>query len=54
MEVETGRYLSRVSEHTLIEVIGSLADNAYEASVETGGRVKIFLDSQDDRLYLKS
>ena len=53
VEVRNWEILSRVSEHTLIEVIGSLADNAYEASVETGGRVKIFLDSQDDRLVFE-
>ena len=53
VEVRNWEILSRVSEHTLIEVIGSLADNAYEASMETGGRVKIFLDSQDDRLVFE-
>lgn len=42
VEVRNWTLLSRVSEHILIEVIGSLVDNAYEACVETGGRVKIF------------
>ena len=53
VEVRNWAILSRVSEHTLIEVIGSLVDNAYEASMETGGRVKIFLDSHEDRLVFE-
>lgn len=53
VEVRNWTLLSRVSEHILIEVIGSLVDNAYEACVETGGRVKIFLDSREDRLVFE-
>ncbi len=53
VEVRNWELLSRVSEHILIEVIGSLVDNAYEASSETGGRVKMFLDSHDDRLVFE-
>lgn len=53
VEVRNWTLLSRVSEHILIEVIGSLVDNAYEACVETGGRVKFFLDSREDRLVFE-
>ena len=49
VEVRNWQILSRTSEHSLIEIVGVLVDNAYEAISETGGRVRIFLDSREDR-----
>ena len=48
-EVRNWQILSRTSEHSLIEIVGVLVDNAYEAASEAGGRVKIFLDSREDK-----
>lgn len=50
VEVRNWKVISGISEHRLIEMVGVLVDNAYEATTKMGGRVKIFLDSKDDRL----
>lgn len=53
VEVRNWQILSRTSEHSLIEIVGVLVDNAYEASMEEGGKVKIFLDSQEDKMVFE-
>lgn len=53
VEVRNWQILSRTSEHSLIEIVGVLVDNAYEASAEEGGRVKIFLDSREDKMVFE-
>ncbi len=53
VEVRNWQILSRTSEHSLIEIVGVLVDNAYEAISETGGRVRIFLDSREDKMVFE-
>ncbi len=53
VEVRNWQILSGTSEHSLIEIVGVLVDNAYEASMEAGGRVKIFLDSREDKMVFE-
>lgn len=53
VEVRNWQILSRISEHSLIEIVGVLVDNAYEACAKEGGQVKIFLDSRDDRIVFE-
>ncbi len=53
VEVRNWQILSRISEHSLIEIVGVLVDNAYEAVMEKGGKVKIFLDSQEDKMVFE-
>ena len=50
VEVRNWKVISRVSEHSLIEIVGVLVDNAYEATLKVGGRVRILLDSKEDCL----
>ena len=50
VEVRNWKVISRVSEHSLIEMVGVLVDNAYEATAKEGGKVRVFLDSKDDCL----
>ena len=45
VEVRNWKVISRVSEHSLIEMVGVLVDNAYEATAKEGGKVRVFLDS---------
>ncbi len=53
VEVQNWQILSRISEHSLIEIVGVLVDNAYEACQKNGGQVKIFLDSREDRMVFE-
>ena len=42
--------VSGISEHHLIEIVGTLIDNAYEACTEEKNQVLIEIDSQNDKL----
>lgn len=42
--------ISGISEHHLIEIVGTLVDNAYEACTEKRNQVIMELDSENDRL----
>ena len=42
--------ISGISEHHLIEIVGTLIDNAYEACTEEKNQVLIEIDSQNDKL----
>lgn len=53
VEVRNWEIISKVSEHSMIEIVGVLVDNAYEACAVNGGRVKIYLDSKDDHMILE-
>lgn len=53
VEVRNWEVISQTSEHRLIEIIGVLMDNAYEATAEDGGKVRILLDSKEDRLVFE-
>lgn len=50
VEVKSLEIISGISEHHLIEIVGTLVDNAYEACTEEMNRVVMELDSEDDRL----
>lgn len=50
VEVKSLEIISGISEHHLIEIVGTLVDNAYEACTEEMNRVAMELDSEDDRL----
>lgn len=53
IEVRSKEIISRVSEHRLIEIVGVLVDNAYEASARDGGKVRMILDSHQDHLFFQ-
>lgn len=53
IEVRCKEIISRVSEHSLIEIVGVLVDNAYEACQESGGTIRMMLDSKDDQLIFQ-
>lgn len=53
LEVRSKEIISRVSEHSLIEIVGVLVDNAYEACQEERGEVRMILDSKEDHLYFQ-
>ncbi len=50
VEVKSLEIISGISEHHLIEIVGTLVDNAYEACTEELNRVFMELDSEDDRM----
>lgn len=53
VQVRTWQILSRISEHDLVEVVGTLVDNAYEACTPEKNQVKIILDSENDNLVFE-
>lgn len=53
IQVKSLDIISSVSEHSLIEIIGTLIDNAFEACTEKYNDVTIMLDSIDDRLIFE-
>lgn len=52
VEVRSREIISGVSEHSLIEIVGVLVDNAIEAC-EEGGTIQIVLDSAEDHLIFQ-
>lgn len=50
VEVKNLEIISGISEHHLIEIVGTLVDNAYEACTEELNRVIMEIDSENDRL----
>jgi Signal transduction histidine kinase regulating citrate/malate metabolism len=50
VEVKSLEIISGISEHHLIEIVGTLVDNAYEACTEEMNRVVMEVDSENDRL----
>lgn len=53
IEVRSKEIISRVSEHSLIEIVGVLVDNAYEACAEGEAQVRMVLDSRKDHLFFQ-
>ncbi len=53
IEVRSKEIISAVSEHSLIEMVGVLVDNAYEACPKQGGKVRMILDSRQDHLVFQ-
>ena len=51
--VKNWTLLSGIAENNLIEIIGILVDNAYEACQNRSGEVRILIDSQEDRLFFE-
>ena len=49
IHVQGKTMMSKASEHDLIEVIGTLIDNAMEACDETNNQIKMFLGSENER-----
>lgn len=50
VDVKSLEIISGISEHHLIEIVGTLVDNAYEACTKERSQVIMELDSEDDRL----
>lgn len=50
VEVRNLETISGISEHHLIEIVGTLVDNAYEACTEELNRVIMEIDSENDRV----
>lgn len=50
VEVRSLEIISGISEHHLIEIVGTLVDNAYEACTQEWNQVIMELDSEKDRL----
>lgn len=42
--------ITSISEHSLVEIIGTLTDNAFEAATSELNKVEIVLDSKEDKL----
>ena len=53
LEVRNLEIISGISEHHLIEIIGTLVDNAYEACTEELNRVIMILDSENDKVIFE-
>lgn len=50
VEVKNLEIISGISEHHLVEIVGTLVDNAYEACTEELNRVMMEIDSENDKL----
>ncbi len=50
VEVKSLEIISGISEHHLIEIVGTLVDNSYEACTEEMNQVIMEMDSENDRL----
>ena len=53
VQVLNQEILSQVSEHTLIEIIGTLVDNAIEACTEEKNEIEMVLDDKEDKLVFR-
>lgn len=50
IQVLSQEIVTPVSEHALVEIIGTLTDNAFEAATPERNRVEMVLDAQNDKL----
>lgn len=50
IQVLSQEIVTSVSEHSLVEIIGVLVDNAFEAATPAHNKVEMILDSKDDKL----
>lgn len=53
LEVKNLAILSGTSEHSVIEIVGTLVDNAFEACTQERNQVRILLDSEKDKLIFQ-
>ncbi len=53
IQVKSFDIISSISEHSLIEIIGTLVDNAFEACTQELNDVSIVMDSFDDKLIFE-
>lgn len=53
VDVKSLEIISGISEHHLIEIVGTLVDNAYEACTEERNCVFMELDSENDRMVFQ-
>ena len=53
LQVRNFEIVSNVSEHNLIEIIGTLLDNAYEACTKERNTVDVILDSDHSKIYFE-
>lgn len=53
IQVKSLDIISSVSEHGIIEIIGTLVDNAFEACTEELNEVNMVLDSSEDKLIFE-
>ena len=50
IQVLSQEIVTSVSEHALVEIIGTLTDNAFEAATPEHNRVEMVLDARNDKL----
>jgi len=50
IQVLNQEIVTSVSEHSLVEIIGTLTDNAFEAATPEHNRVEMVLDAKEDKL----
>lgn len=50
IQVLSQEIVTSVSEHALVEIIGTLTDNAFEAATPQKNKVEMVLDAKDDKL----
>lgn len=53
IQVMSREIISTVSEYSLVEIIGILVDNAIEACNEKHNKIRIYLDSKDDKMLFR-
>lgn len=53
IEVRSLEILSGTSEHSVIEIAGTLVDNAFEACTRERNKVRLILDSEKDKLIFQ-
>ena len=53
LQVRNFEIISNISEHNLIEIIGTLVDNAFEACTKEMNNVDLILDSEDNKIYFE-
>ena len=53
LEVKSLDIISSISEHSLIEIIGTLVDNAFEAATEELPNIKMVLASSDNKIIFE-
>lgn len=53
IQVRNFEIISTVSEHNVIEIIGTLVDNAYEACTEEMNTVDMILDSDENKIHFE-
>lgn len=53
VQVKSLDIISSISEHSLIEIIGTLVDNAFEAATEERNKVNICLDSVGNKMVFE-